>query len=112
MMKRLIGPILLWCILSLISSFCTAQQPVTGTPPLSSIAGGPFDAVNLANLDVHFSIPVFSRPGRGISFFYNLTYDSLIWLPVPSNGTTTWTPVTNWGWAPQTNAATGYLVRP
>ena len=32
-------------------------DPVTGTPPLGSYAGGPFDSVNLANLNVSFSIP-------------------------------------------------------
>ena len=111
-MKRLFSPIVVWCILSVVSVFCAAQQPVTGTPPLSTIAGGPFDAVNLSNLDVHFSIPVFSRAGKGMPFFYNLTYDSLVWSPVSSTGAAAWTPVSSWGWAPQTNAATGYVVRP
>lgn len=95
-----------------VSLFAAAQQPITGIPPLSSTAGGPFDTVNLANLDVHFSIPVFSRAGKGIPFFYNLTYDSLIWAPVSSGGLVTWKPATNWGWAPQTSAATGYMVIP
>jgi hypothetical protein len=95
-----------------VSLFADAQQPITGTPPLSSSASGPFDAVNLANLDVHFSIPVFSRPGKGIPFSYNLPYDSLIWQPVTANGTRFWSPATSWGWAPQNNAMTGHLQRP
>ena len=40
-----------------------------------------------ANLDVHFSIPVFSRPGKGIPFSYSLGYDSLVWYPVTSGST-------------------------
>ncbi len=86
-----------------------AQQPSADFPPLGDFAGGPFDTVNLANLDVHFEIPVFSRPGRGIPFHYNLSYDSLIWVPVSSNGVTSWVPVNNWGWRAVTEAATGYV---
>jgi hypothetical protein len=102
--------ILAWFLLLALDS--TAQQPTTGTPPFSSVAGGPFDTVNLANLDVHFSIPVFSRAGKGIPFVYNLAYDSLVWSPSNSAGQAVWTPVANWGWTPQTSAATGYLYYP
>ena len=97
-----------WLMLSM-PVLVGAQQPSTGLPPLGSFAGGPFDTVNLANLDVHFEIPVFSRPGRGIPFHYNLSYDSLIWVPVSSNGVTSWVPVNNWGWRAVTEAATGYV---
>lgn len=30
-----------------------AQQPATGLPPLGSFQTGPFDTVNLSNLDAH-----------------------------------------------------------
>ncbi len=33
-----------------MEGFLLAQSPVTGTPPFSSIGGGPSDAVNLGNL--------------------------------------------------------------
>ncbi len=36
-------------------------QVPTGTPPLGSYGGTPFDVVNLGNLNVHFVIPVLSR---------------------------------------------------
>ena len=104
-----------------IANLLTAQQPATGLPPLGSFAGGPFDTVNLANLDVHFSIPIFARAGKGIPFSYSLSYDSLNWEPVTSGSTTSWEPVAsgvtspghpiyNWGWRAVTEAATGYVT--
>ncbi len=87
-----------------------AQQPVTGVPPLATVSGGPFDEVNLANLDVHFTIPIFSRPGKGMPFYFNLAYDGLVWSPTDSNGNPNWTPVSNWGWSDQTNAVTGAIT--
>jgi len=56
-------------------------QLITGTPPFGSFSGGPFDTVNLANLDVHFAIPILNNGGRGLPFSYALTYDSLVWTP-------------------------------
>ena len=56
-------------------------------------------------------VPVFGRPGRGLPLSYNLSYDSLIWEPVASNGTTTWHPVPNsWGWTAQSAALTGAVT--
>ena len=97
-------------LLVVAAAIAVAQQPVTGIPPLSSVTSGGFDAVDLANLDVHFSIPVFSRPGKGIPFSYSLSYDSLVWFPVTSGSTTSWQPVNNWGWTATTQAATGYAT--
>jgi len=98
-------------IIVLVTGHLSAQQPAIGLPPLGSFAGSSFDTVNLANLDVHFSIPIFSRPGRGIPFSYSLSYDSLIWVPVPWGGNTAaWQPVdNNWGWRGATEAATGWV---
>ena len=53
-------------------------QPTTGIPPFQSFGGGP-DVINLGNLNVHLSVPVFSRAGRGIPFSYALAYDSSVW---------------------------------
>ena len=64
----------------LLTLYCTVSmaQVDTGTPPFQSFGGGP-DIINLGNLNVHYSIPVFSRPGRSISFNYPLAYDSSVW---------------------------------
>jgi hypothetical protein len=65
---------------------------VTGIPPYQSFRGGP-DVINLGNLNVHYSIPVFSRAGRGMPFSYSLAYDSFIWQPLGG----AWFPAGTWG---------------
>ena len=103
--------VIAWWLALGIATFVAAQQPATGLPPLGSFAGGSFDTVDLANLDVHFAIPVFNRAGKGIPFDYSLSYDSLVWVPVNPSGENAWTPVnSNWGWRAATEAATGYVT--
>src|SRR5581483_2623825 len=99
------------CVVCLVlsASFALAQVS-TGTPPYGSFGGGPFDTVNLGNLNVNIVIPVFHKAGRGTPFTYDLSYDNSIWTPVTSNGVTTWQSATNWGWRGLTEAATGYLT--
>jgi hypothetical protein len=80
-------------------------QVTTGTPPYQSFGGGP-DVINLGNLNVHYSFPVFGRAGRGIPFSYALAYDSSVWRPIG----TAWTPAsTTWGLTRDTPAAVGYM---
>ena len=75
-----------------------AQQ--TGFPPFGSFQNGQFDAVNLQNLNAHFSIPVIASSGRGLGLTMKLVYDSLVW----QNKSGKWQPVTDsqgnpmWGW--------------
>jgi RHS repeat-associated protein len=64
-------------VFALHGNVCLAQVD-RGTPPFQSFGGGP-DVINLGKLNVHYSIPVFSRPGRGIPFNYALAYDSSVW---------------------------------
>src|SRR5271166_371651 len=107
-MKRSLHLLLLCLTIGLGSAFPQA----IGTPPYGSFGGGPFDVINLGNLNVHFTIPVFQRQGRGQSFYYNFTYDSSIWAPGAVNGQQTWVPAGGWGWQSQTNAATGFIPAP
>ncbi len=93
-----------------VTGISAAQVVATGTPPFSSIAGGPFDAVNLGNLNVHFVIPILHKGGRGMSFDYYLTYDSSVWYPVGSTGNQSWQPVNSWGWSSSWTGATGYIT--
>src|SRR5260370_15660233 len=58
-----------------LSSSVVAQSSQTGFPPFSSQAGG----VNLSNLNVHLTIPVVHRSGRGIGFNLDLSYDSTLY---------------------------------
>src|SRR5437660_347370 len=95
-MRRLI--LLMGCLLCALSAF--AQDPQTGVPPFSSVQSLGLDAINRQNLNVNFSIPVASSPGRGINFSFPIVNDSLLWMKKNN----AWTPVVDgsgnptWGW--------------
>ena len=97
-------------ILVLLTGVASAQVAI-GTPPFGSFGGGPFDNVNLGNLNVYFAIPVLNKAGRGMSFTYDLSYNSSIWTPVNSSGVTQWQPDGIWGWRGTTEAAVGYVLQ-
>ncbi|HEY6967811.1 MAG TPA: hypothetical protein VJA94_01295, partial [Candidatus Angelobacter sp.] len=70
-------------------------QAQTGLPPFSSgMSFGPA-WVNLANLDIHVSAPVFAKPGRGVPLNYTLAYDT---LGVPNADWMGWTRTGPAGW--------------
>ena len=91
-------------LLTMLASNLAFGQAATGTPPYASFAGGPFDTVNLSNLNVHFAIPVVHKAGRGMPFTYDLSYDSSVWTPG-----STWQSASNFGWRGDSEIATGYL---
>ena len=95
MMRTRISFLILMLVV-LPADLATAQV-ATGTPPYSTINGGP-DQINLSNLNVHLTIPVLHKKGRGLPFNFDLGYDSTFWEPVPYNGTTYWDPITTAGW--------------
>jgi len=101
---------LLAAIFIILGADIASGQVSTGTPPFGSFGGGPFDTVNLGNLNVHFAIPVLHKAGRGMAFTYDLGYESSVWTPVTSSGVTQWQPATNWGWRGVTEASTGYIT--
>ena len=93
------------------SSLVHAQQVATGIYQWGSFDSKGFDSINLANLNTHFSIPVFAKSGRGgMDFHYNLVYDSAVWTPVNSGASAAWQPSSTWGWTADTNAVTGYFT--
>src|SRR5262249_22829217 len=118
--KKVKSPVL--CTLLVLLSFVSYSQSqiAMGVLPFNSYGGGPFDTVKLGNLNVHFSVPVLHKAGRGGPFAYDLNYDSSIYRPVVSGGTTSWQPVTNigniatyWGWqglGPVFSPYVGYQV--
>jgi RHS repeat-associated protein len=106
-MIRLVGAVSLLFMLMLGPNAVNAQV-ATGTPPFSSSGGGP-DVIDLANLNVHIDVPIINKPGRGMNFTYDMSYDSSVWYPVVAGSTTSWMPVANWGWRAQTEVATGYV---
>src|SRR5258708_2101941 len=83
--------------LLLLFFFVLAAGPASaqvqfGTPKYESFGGGPFDSVNLGDLNVHFSIPVLHKPGRESPFNFDLTYDSTFWQTATVNGNLQWYP--------------------
>ncbi len=101
-----LSPILL---ILLLAAFPASAQVTTGTPPFGSFSGGP-DVINLANLNSHISVPILNKPGRGMNFTYDLSYDSSVWYPVGSSGSQIWQPVSNWGWRGATETLSGYVT--
>jgi YD repeat-containing protein len=99
-------------LVTLVFASSSRAQVATGTPPFGSFTNGTFDTVNLANLNVHFGIPILSKPGRGLAFHYVMDYESSIWTPTPVSGSTLWQPVNtnNWGWRAQSEALTGSVT--
>ena len=106
-MTRILRFAFLTIVLALTAEAASAQV-AGGTPSFGSFSGGP-DVINLASLNSHVSIPVRRKAGRGLNFTYDLGYDSSVWYPVTSGGTTSWQPVYNWGWRAQTEGAVGYV---
>lgn len=92
----------------LLSSCPVAGQVSTGAQPLGSFSSGP-DVINLGNLNMHFDLPVFAKPGRGMPFTYTLSFDSSVWSPVTISGVRSWQPAPNWNWRGVTEVATGYV---
>lgn len=96
--------LILWTV-TLAAGIASAQV-ATGTPAFGSYGGGPFDTVDLGNANVHFSVPVLHKAGRGMPFAYDLVYDSSIWTAVGSQ----WQPAFNWGWIAQSAVKVGYAT--
>ena len=94
----------------LLSVLPLSAQVQSGLYPYGSFDNLGFDSIDRGSLNVHFSIPVVTKQGRGLGFQYQLVYDGLIWTPVIANGGATWTPATGWGLHGQVNEGfQGYL---
>jgi len=103
----------LFAVAAVMAGALMAQTTATGTPAWGSFGGGPFDVINLGNLNIHFAIPVLHKAGRGIPLQYDITYDSSIWYPGTVQGVRTWLPTQNGYWGFQgltTQVAFGNLT--
>src|ERR1035441_8779906 len=99
MRKTLCGISLL---LVLLTSASSMGQVATGVYQFGTFDTPGIDTINVGNLNVHFSVPVLSKAGRGLPFNANLTYDSSIYYPTGVSGSQTWVPVQSFGWASST----------
>jgi RHS repeat-associated protein len=97
-------------IVFLLVSVVARGQVATGIYNYGTYDTLGLDTVNVGNLNVHLNLPVINKAGRGLSFYYALSYDSSVWYPGTSSGLKAWTPVQNFGWNGQTNGPLGYLT--
>jgi len=75
----------------LLSVSVASGQVGTGIYNYGTFDSKGFDTINVGNLNVHFSVPVVSKTGRGgFDFKYDLAYDGSIWTPVVSGSTQVW----------------------
>jgi hypothetical protein len=81
-------------VVLVLAATATFAQVQTGTPAFASYGGGP-EALNLANLNAHWTIPAIHKAGRGTNFTYDLGFDSSVWYPVGSSGNQSWQQVAN-----------------
>jgi hypothetical protein len=88
---RNLSSLIIGLLLAYLLPLPASAQVQIGTPPFGSFSGGP-EIINNANLNVHWTIPIRHKPGRGTNFDYDLTYDSSVWTQASVNGTTTWQP--------------------
>ena len=84
-------------------------QVVTGTYPYGTFDVPGIDTINVGNLNVHMSLPVLQKTGRGMPFYYNLSFDSSVWSLSSVSGSSAWSPVQNFGWRGDTEAVVGYV---
>jgi RHS repeat-associated protein len=94
-------------LLAVLATPLLSAQTATGAPPFSTMQSGAFDSVDLANLNVHFSIPVVSKAGRGMPINFNLTFDSSVWYVQTSGSSKFWNFATS-GW--NSDPQTGYVT--
>ena len=73
------------------------SQVATGLYNFGAFDNLGFDTVDRGSLNVHFSIPILNKAGRGLPFQYTLVYDGLIWSPVSSGGSVLWSPDASFG---------------
>ena len=90
----------------------SGTNPGIGSPSFGSFAGSEFDTVNEGNLNIHFSIPVFQKSGRGLSVVGTISYNSLIWTPVGALLDGNNNPISNAQWVPPAVAPWGWTLTP
>ncbi|HEX6502426.1 MAG TPA: RHS repeat-associated core domain-containing protein [Terriglobales bacterium] len=104
-------------VILFVLCFASFGQLPTGTPVFGSFDSDGVNTINLGTLNIHTQIPIFSRPGKGISFSVVLNHDNVFWYPsggrwlYATNGSSTGL---DWvGLAPASQGApAGYTVYP
>jgi RHS repeat-associated protein len=106
MVRLTIVRFILVLVLVCVSLQSALSQSTTGVPPFATFIKGNVDAINVAGLDNHVTIPIISKAGRGLPFGLAMNYDSNVWSAGRS-----WAPAQNWGWSPiNTSTLAGFVV--
>lgn len=98
--------LLLLGIVLLLTVPLVGQSP-TGLPPFGSFSGGGVDTINVQGGNLHLTIPLLSKTGRGLPFIYNIGYDSTVWS---GESPDSWHPAPNWGWTFGGGPVLGYVT--
>jgi RHS repeat-associated protein len=77
-MKAILS-IFLVCLAVLTGRIAYGQTIITGTPPFGTFTQGSIDTVDVGNLNVHVTIPILHKAGRGIPLNLSITYENSIW---------------------------------
>jgi RHS repeat-associated protein len=77
-MKTIQNILITFALLAAIPQALAQSIATNGTPALGTFSGGP-DVINLANLNIHYDVPVFARTGIGLPFSYALSVDNGVW---------------------------------
>lgn len=85
-------------------------QVATGVYPYGTYDAPGIDTINVGNLNVHLSIPVLHKAGRGLPFNANLIFDSSVYYPSSWYGSKTWAPLSNFGWGLTTGLLSGNVT--
>jgi RHS repeat-associated protein len=102
---RGIAPILVL----LLAASPLVGQVATGAYPYGAFDTPGIDTINVGNLNLHLSIPVFNKAGRGVPFQTRLDYESSIYYPNLLNGLVIWTPRPQFGWGSPTGILSGQI---
>jgi YD repeat-containing protein len=102
--------VLFAALLVVVPSVALQAQTATGVYAYGAFDTLGVDTINIGNLNTHLAFPILNKPGRGLPLSYNLTYDSTVWTPVTSGGSTTWTLAPGAGWSSITQPVLGYVT--
>jgi RHS repeat-associated protein len=94
----------------LFVTLSSQAQVATGTYANGTFDNNGFDSINVGNLNVHFSVPVLNKAGRGLPLSYSLVYDSSIYYPVTTATSLAWNLVADAGWAGDSQKIGGYVT--
>jgi len=84
--SRVLCVSLLFCLSLIGRNVAYGQAQATGIPPFGTFNRDSIDTINVANLNVHFEFPLFTKKGRGLDFYASVVHDNSELEPVYTQG--------------------------